>query len=132
MKLNGKFYLKEQTVLNELEDIIIILEQGEWHKISNEFGNHIKPEHADNVAKKLSDFQDMFRVYFKTESYRKLDEMLTLAEENMYDPIKEKVNLYSQGAYGVIISADSSSIVKFLFNKCIEYFIKNLINHYGN
>ena len=74
----------------------------------------------------------MFRVYFKTESYRKLDEMLALAEENRYDPIKEKVNLYSPGAYGVIISPHSSSIEKFLFNKCIKYFIKNLTNHYGN
>ena len=132
MKLNGQFYLKEQIVLNELEDIVIILEQEEWYKISTEFGNHVNSEHANKVAKQLSDFQDMFRVYFKNESYRKLDEMLILAEENMYDPIKEKVNLYSQGAYGVIISADSSSIEKFLFNKCIEYFIKNLTNHYGN
>ena len=126
MKLNGKLYLKESSVLDILEDIVIILEQGEWHKIHKEFGNHVKQEHAEDVAKQLADFQDMFRVYFRQESYRKIEDIISISEENMYDVVKEKVSLYTQGAYGVIISSDDSSIKKFVFNKSINYFISKL------
>lgn len=132
MKLNGKFYLKEQNVLNELEDIIILLETENWKKIDESLGTHVNSEHADSVAKKLADFQDMFRVYFKKENYKKNEEIISISEENMYDTIKEKVSLYSQGAYGVIISSDSSSIEKYVFNKCIQYFIFKLTSKYGN
>ena len=90
MKLNGKLYLKEPCVLNILEDIVILLEQGDWNKIHNEFGNHVNQEHADEVSKKISEFQDMYRVYFKQENYRKLDDILSMAEENKYDVVKDK------------------------------------------
>ena len=34
MKLNGKIYLKEDTVRNEIEDLIILLEQGDYRLIA--------------------------------------------------------------------------------------------------
>ena len=132
MKLNGKLYLKENTILYCLEDIIILLETGKWHKIHKSLSSHVNSEHADAVAKKLAKFQDMFRVYFKKENYKKLEDVIMISEENMYDAIKEKVSLYSQGAYGVIISSDSSSIEKYVFNKCIQYFTFKLTSKYGN
>lgn len=132
MKLNGKLYLRESCILNILEDIVILLEQGNWNKINTEFANHVKQEHADEVSKKISEFQDMYRVYFKQENYRKLNDVLSMAEENKYDVIKDKVSLFSQGAYGVIVSSEASSIEKFVFNKCVDYFISKLESNYGS
>jgi hypothetical protein len=132
MKLNGKLYLRESCILNILEDIVILLEQGNWNKINTEFASHVKQEHADEVSKKISEFQDMYRVYFKHENYRKLNDVLSMAEENKYDVIKDKVSLFSQGAYGVIVSSEASSIEKFVFNKCVDYFISKLESNYGN
>lgn len=125
MKLNGKIYLKQEFVTNILEDIIILLEMGSYYEISDAIRN-IKPTHADNVAKKLAQFQDMFFAYFETEAYCKLDIALEMTDENKYDPAKEKVSLFSQGAYGVTIQADDDSCERYIFNVCLQIFTSKL------
>ena len=125
MKLNGKVYLKQNTVIYIIEDIIISLEMGSYYEISDAIKN-IKPEEADNVAKKLAQFQDMFRAYYEEETHCKLDYAIEITEENMYDPNKEKVGLHSQGAYGVTIRADKDSVERYIFNVCLQIFIKKL------
>ena len=125
MKLNGKKYLKQDSVTNTLEDMIILLEMGSYYEISDAIRN-IKPDHADNVAKKLAQFQDMFLVYFETETHCKLDTLLEMADENKYDPHKEKVSLFSQGAYGVTVHADADSCERYIFNVCLQVFASKL------
>ena len=98
---------------------------GSYYEISDAIRN-IKPAHADNVAKKLAQFQDMFFAYFETETYCKLDTALEMTEENKYDPKKEKVSLFSQGAYGVTIQSDDDSCEKYIFNVCLHIFIKKI------
>jgi hypothetical protein len=125
MKLNGHTYLKRDPVTDIIEDIIILLEMGSYYEISDAISN-IKPENADNVAKKLAQFQDMFSAYFETESYCKLDTALEMTEENKYDPHKEKVSLFSHGAYGITVRADDDSAERYIFNVCLQVFMSKL------
>lgn len=125
MKLNGKIYLKEDTVRNEIEDLIILLEQGDYRLIAESIKN-IRPENAENVAIKLAKFQDMFIVFYKTENYCKIDDILEMTEENLYDPKKESVCLITRGAYGVTIQADSDSCERYIFNTCLYVFMKKI------
>jgi len=119
MKLNGKAYIKEEQVINILEDIVILLELGSYHEISKSIKD-IKPENADNVAVKIAQLQDMFRVMFKKENYCKLDVIIETIDENSYDPNKESVKLFTQGAYGIRIRADEDSIERYIFNVCLQ------------
>lgn len=125
MKLNGKIYLKQDNVINTLEDIIILLETGSYHQIAGSIKN-IKPENAEVVAKRLASFQDMFYVFFKTEKYCKLDTATEMTIENLYDSNKEKVSLFSQGAYGVTIRSDAAAAEKYIFNTCLFVFMKKI------
>jgi hypothetical protein len=125
MKLNGKFYLREETILNIIEDIIILLETGSYYVISDKIRN-IEPTNAENVATKLALFQDMFRAFFKKENYCKYDDAVDMVDANMYDPKKESVKLFTQGAYGIIIKADSESADRYIFNICLRVFIARL------
>ena len=122
MKLNGKIYLREDVIRNELEDLIILLEQGDYFLIAESIKN-IRPENAENVAIKLAKFQDMFIAFYKTENYCKIDDILEMTEENLYDPKKESVCLINRGAYGVTIQRivilvnDISLILSYVFMK---------------
>ena len=78
------------------------------------------------VAKRLASFQDMFYVFFKTEKYCKLDTATEMTMENLYDSNKEKVSLFSQGAYGVTIQADDNSCERYIFNVCLQVFTSKL------
>lgn len=121
MKLNGKVYVKEEQVINILEDIVILLELGSYHEISKSIKD-IKPENADNVAIKIAQFQDMFRVVYKKENYCKLDTIIEMIDENSYDPKKESVKLFTQGAYGITMRADEESVERYVFNVCLHIF----------
>ncbi len=125
MKLNGKVYLKESEIINLLEDIIISLECGDYAVIAESIRD-IKVENAENTAINLASFQDMYRAYFKNEKYCKMDLALEMAETNLYDATKERVKLYTQGAYGVRIRSDDKSVEKYVFNTCVCVFIKRI------
>ena len=125
MKLNGKTYFKKDSILHAIEELIIKLETGEYYRISEKIKD-IKVENAENVAVKLSQFQDMFRSYFKHENYCNEETAKEMAEESMYDPKKEKVSLYSSGAYGIRMRADDDAVEKYVFNVCIRIFIVKL------
>tara|TARA_B100002019_G_scaffold255170_1_gene237675 strand:+ start:316 stop:720 length:405 start_codon:yes stop_codon:yes gene_type:complete len=131
MKLNGKIYLREDVIRNELEDLIILLEQGDYFLIAESIKN-IRPENAENVAIKLAKFQDMFIAFYKTENYCKIDDILEMTEENLYDSKKESVSLFSRGAYGITIKADDDSCEKFIFNTCLYVFMKNIKKYNQN
>jgi hypothetical protein len=125
MKLNGNIYLTHEEIINELEDLIILLEGGSYRTISDTISD-IKVETADDVAEKLAEFQDMFRAYFKNETYCKLNVALELATDNLYDSKKEKVSIFTQGAYGVTIRSDEEAAKKYVFNTCLYVFMKNI------
>ena len=55
------------------------------------------------------------------------DKVTEIANKNKHDPKKESVKLFSQGAYGTIIIADVNSVERYVFNKCIDYFIENVL-----
>tara|TARA_Y100000385_G_C12765149_1_gene496810 strand:+ start:164 stop:559 length:396 start_codon:yes stop_codon:yes gene_type:complete len=131
MKLNGKIYVKEEYIINILEDIVILLELGNYYEISKSIKD-IKPENADNVAVKIAQFQDTFRVMFKKENYCKLDDIMEVINENSYDPKKESVKLYTQGAYGITITADADSIERYVFNVCLYIFKIKIVNTLQN
>jgi hypothetical protein len=130
MKLNGKIYLKEDTVRNEIEDLIILLEQGDYRLIAESIKN-IRPENAENVAIKLAQFQDMFIALYETENYCKLDDILEMANENLHDSKKETVSLFTSGAYGVIIASDKDASERYIFNICVYVFMKKIKNKYN-
>jgi hypothetical protein len=131
MKLNGKIYIKEEHIINILEDIVILLELGNYYEISKSIKD-IKPENADNVAEKLAQFQDTFRVMFRNENYCKLDDIMEVIDENSYDPKKESVKLYTQGAYGIKIRADEESTERYVFNVCLYIFKMKIENDLHN
>ena len=125
MKLNGKVYLKEDNVKNLIEDLIILLECGDYYLISESIKN-IRPINAENVAMKLAKFQDMFIAFYTTENYCKIEDILEMTEENLYDPKKESVSLFTRGAYGVTIQADAESCERYIFNTCLYVFMKKI------
>lgn len=125
MKLNGNLYLKQEEIINELEDLIILLEGGNYRSIAESISD-IKVETADTTAKNLADFQDMFRVYFKNEKYCKLDIAIEMTMDNLYDPNKETVSIFTKGAYGVTIRSDNKAAEKYVFNTCLYVFMKNI------
>lgn len=119
MKLNGKFYLREATIINQIEDLIILLESESYTSISKNIRN-ISVDNAEVVALKLAKLQDMFIVYFKNESHCKCEFAVDMLEDNMYDPNTDSVKLYTRGAYGVSIKADEESVNKYIFNICLQ------------
>ena len=125
MKLNGNKYLSQEEILNELEDIIILLESGKYYAIAESIKD-VKVETAENCAKMLAHFQDMFRAYCKLERYCKLDVVLQMTRDNLYDSKKEKVSIFTQGAYGVTIRSDDKAAEKYVFNTCLYVFMKNI------
>jgi uncharacterized protein with NAD-binding domain and iron-sulfur cluster len=125
MKLNGNIYLSQEEIINELEDLIILLEEGSYCIIAESIKD-IKVETAENCAKMLADFQDMFRAYCKLERYCKLDLVLQMTNDNLYDNKKEKVSIFTQGAYGVTIRSDEEAAKKYVFNTCLYVFMKNI------
>lgn len=129
MKLNGKIYLRQETIINTLEDIVILLEMGQYYEISDAIRN-IKPENAENVAVQIAKFQDMFMVYFQNENYCKVDTILEMTQENQYDPKKEKVSLYTQGAYGIKVASDKDATERYIFNVCLQVFMSKIKINY--
>tara|TARA_B100001057_G_scaffold490891_1_gene580021 strand:- start:529 stop:942 length:414 start_codon:yes stop_codon:yes gene_type:complete len=132
MKLNGHFYLKEQTVSNELNTIIVLLTKNDGYtKIYSGFKSYVKETHVKKVARTLTEFQEKLCEKFKKDKFIKLSEIIRISQDQKHDPSKESVKLYSQGAYGTIINADVSSVERYVFNKCIDYLCNILTNAYG-
>ena len=84
---------------------------------------------ADDVAKKLADFQDTFSIHFNTEDYLKAELASEYANQKMYDPKKENVAKYRSGAYGVRIKASDDEIVRYVFNVCLKVLAKEFSSY---
>lgn len=125
MKLNGKVYIKWNTVSDILEDIIIYMETGNYLIVSQDLED-IENDDIDGITRDLAQFQDMYNAYFKKESYISYCRIIEIAEENMYDPTKYSVGLYNLGAYGVKRRSSSEARNRFIFNECIYKFIRSI------
>tara|TARA_B100001093_G_C26860593_1_gene1030023 strand:- start:31839 stop:32234 length:396 start_codon:yes stop_codon:yes gene_type:complete len=127
MKLNGQDYLTKYTVKRRLDDIILILKQDGWKQIDSSFKNYVNSTHASKVATQILKFYEKFNELFQNQKFVSYNEVIEIANENKHDPKKESVKLFSQGAYGTIILADVNSVERYVFNKCIDYFIENVL-----
>ena len=127
MKLNGRNYLTKYAVKGRLDDIICLLKQDEWNKIDSTFKNYVNSGHASKVANQLSIFYNKFNKLFQNQKFISFDEIEKITNENKHNPKKESVKLFSQGAYGTIILADVNSVERYVFNKCLDYFIENVL-----
>ena len=119
MKLNGKFYLRGSTIINQIEDLIMLLESESYTSISENIRN-ISVDSAEIVALKLAKLQDVFIVYFKNETHCKCDFVVDVLEKHMYNPTTDSVKLYTHGADGVLVKADEESDNKYIFNICLQ------------
>tara|TARA_B100001093_G_scaffold501202_1_gene552560 strand:- start:257 stop:658 length:402 start_codon:yes stop_codon:yes gene_type:complete len=127
MKLNGRDYLSKYAIKGRLDNIIFMLNQDGWNQIDNSFKNYVNSTHASQVANQLLIFYDKFDKPFKNQKFISFDEITKITNENKHDPKKVSVKLFSQGAYGTIILADVNSVERYVFNKCLDYFIENVL-----
>ena len=119
IKLNGKTYLNKDEIFYAIEQHVISMEMAHYHEISPAIGD-IQPEIADNVAKKLADFQQIFLDHFKKEKYLKAELAVDFAKQKMFDPKTTKVGKYQSGAFGMRINAKDDVVVRYVFNVCME------------
>ena len=119
IKLNGKTYLSRDEIFYAIEQHVISMEMAHYHEISPAIGD-IQPEIADNVAKKLGDFQQIFLDHFKKEKYLKAELAVDFAKQKMFDPKTTKVGKYQSGAFGMRITAKDDAVVRYVFNVCME------------
>ena len=119
IKLNGKTYLNKDEIFYAIEQHVISMEMAHYHEISPAIGD-IQPEIADNVAKKLADFQQIFLDHFEKEKYLKAELAVDFAKKKMFDPKTTKVGKYKSGAFGMRISANDDEVVRYVFNVCME------------
>ena len=119
IKLNGKTYLNKDEIFYAIEKHVISMEMAHYHDISSAIGD-IQPEIADNVAKKLADFQTIFLDHFKKEKYLKAELAVEFAKQKMFDPKTIKVGKYQSGAFGMRINAKDDAVVRYVFNVCME------------
>ena len=94
-----------------------------YHDVSPAIGD-IPISVADDVAKKLAEFQDMFSMHFEKESYLKADLAIEYAKRKMYDPKTVKVGKYRTGSFGIQVKAEDEEIVRYVYNVCMEVFAK--------
>lgn len=119
IKLNGKTYLNKDEIFYAIEQHVISMEMAHYHEISPAIGD-IQPDIADNVAKKLADFQQIFLDHFKKEKYLKAELAVDFAKQKMFDPKTTKVGKYQSGAFGMRINAKDDAVVRYVFNVCME------------
>lgn len=123
IKLNGQPYFSKDEIFSIIEKHIISIELADYYEVSSAIGD-IKVEVADDVAKKLADFQTSFDNFFEKENYMKIDEAIKHTNSRMYDPRKISVCKYKTGSFGVKILAEHKEIVRYVYNVCLEVFKK--------
>lgn len=125
MKLNGKIYLREDDVVEILEDMIASLEAGDYMSISSAI-KQIRPKNAKNTATQLYPVLSKFVEFFKTEKYIKCEDAIARMRDDMHDPKQTKVALYISGAYGVKTRADDDITERYIFNVCLHICVVKL------
>jgi hypothetical protein len=127
IKLNGKPYLTQDEILSIIERHIISIEMASYYEVSPAIGD-IPTNVADDVAKKLAEFQDTFSLHFDKEIYLKAELAVEYAKRKMYDPKKVSVGKHRTGSFGIQLRARDDEIVRYVYNICMEVFAKEFRN----
>ena len=121
MKLNGQYYIQMDSVVDCIDTISSSLSNGSYYEISDAIRN-IKPENAQSVINLIDSTvdNDIYPIKSDDDRFVKLNSVVSAIGNSLYDTDQHEVALFKSGAYGIRISADSTSIDKYVYNVCMH------------
>ena len=125
MKLNGHLYMRDDDVVEIIEDVVAHLVAGDYVSISSAIKD-IHTQNAKEVASQLYIILNKFVEFFKAERYIRYEDAVTRLKDAMYDSKKTKVALFVQGAYGIKTKADDETRERYIFNVCLHMCVVKL------
>lgn len=120
MHLNGKVYLDEEDVATTLGRVLTMLDDGSCAKVDAAFFDAEQNE-LDELTAMFVSLIDKLELYFKTENFVKLDDLVRKCESEKFDDIS--AYRWKTGAFGIKVKMDGDQFVAYLFNQCMGWCI---------